>query len=206
LYLNTSSAVFSVAFSPDGKTLASGADDGSTLLWDISKMSAPLIRTCYGGLNGQWLAIDAGRRMYRYDDGALLMKKDKSGLLSPILPPIPKHKGKLEVKHKPSSLIIQDGNLTDFSLEIINRGQGRLYWINIYHDRDLDEHSPLNFFPSGTVIALEPGQSREIPCKVSALSDYSDTHDQNTILHLKMTALYDSQNEPVFLDIPATIM
>jgi len=198
MFLGHSSMVKSVAFNPDGKTIASGSDDGTVRIWN----TAPLIRTCYGGYNNQWLSIDAGEKMYRYDDGAMLMKKNKTGFLTPIFPPISTQKGRLQVINKPSSLITTDGNTADFSLEIANKGKGRLYWVCISQDLDRDKSNQLNFHPPDTFIVLEPGQTKEMRCKVSILSEYENPRGQSAILYLRITALNDGRMEPVLLDIP----
>ncbi|MCX6578715.1 MAG: hypothetical protein NT166_00860 [Candidatus Aminicenantes bacterium] len=197
MFLGHSSIVKSVAFNPDGKTIAFGSDDGTVRLWN----TASLIRSYYGGYNDQWLSIDAGEKMYRYDDGAMLMKKDKTGFLTTIFPPIFAQKGRLQVINKPSSLITTDGNTADFSLKIANKGKGRLYWVCISQDLDRGEPKHLIFHPPDNCIVMEPGQSQEISCKISALSDYANPRGQKATLYLKITALNDGLKEPVLLPI-----
>ena len=55
------SRVFSVAFSPDGTTLASGHGDGTILLWDMSPYVTPLVATAIDAspsLPGQTVLLD----------------------------------------------------------------------------------------------------------------------------------------------------
>lgn len=63
-----SGVVRSVGFAPDGKTLATASDNGTTVLWDLSSINNPEAhateRACSitgGGLNpGQWVRYIPG--------------------------------------------------------------------------------------------------------------------------------------------------
>ncbi len=46
--LNHGSAVLAIAFSPDGKYLASGSDDGTIKLWSVDKQKTLMTLTGHG--------------------------------------------------------------------------------------------------------------------------------------------------------------
>jgi WD40 repeat protein len=52
-----SSNVWSVAFSPDGKTLAAGANDGSVWLWGMTDPARPAVTATLNGLPGHVFSI-----------------------------------------------------------------------------------------------------------------------------------------------------
>ncbi|MBO0884654.1 MAG: hypothetical protein J2P17_30845 [Mycobacterium sp.] len=74
--LHSPSSADQVAFSPDGKTLVSGSDDGSALLWDVSDREHPVAigdsLIPPGAASGTRVAFDPQGRLYAVSsDGTL---------------------------------------------------------------------------------------------------------------------------------------
>jgi hypothetical protein len=207
------SVVTCVSFSPDGKTLASASSDGTLQVRKLTGSRWTLAKILIAGSQGNWLSIDTiENRLMRGDDSTMLVTIDKTGSIKPIPPPGPRQKGALEITTPPGPLQTLDGQATPFSLELRNTGPGKIYWIRVIKDLDREQtntiekrKNPLEFYPPKTHNVLQPGETVNLPCRVSALSDYIKPSRQTAVLYLKITSTYNRTEKPLTLDIPVTV-
>jgi WD40 repeat protein len=83
LQLGHSSFVLSIAFSPDGRSLASGSDDGTIKLWDVAEGKVSLQLISLPG--NEWLAFRLDRTVYN----ASLQGDEYAALrFGPVLRPV----------------------------------------------------------------------------------------------------------------------
>lgn len=188
--------ITSVSISRDNRVLVSGSLDGTVRLWDLEKIrqsnetqekkSGILI----GGQNGTWLSAGSDGAILRGDDGTLLMIKDSSGRLAPILPVVPHPGGRLEIIKKPAMLDTWDGKSTSFTIEIKNTGNSPVYQCNISHDLK-QENRPLPVFtPPPRIIKIMPGEQRALECGVSVPTPYKNPRGGQTTLLLEIKTAF----------------
>ncbi|MCP4152440.1 MAG: hypothetical protein GY757_32175 [bacterium] len=181
-------------------------------------------RVFLSGQNGCWLSIGRDNKILRGDDGTFLMNQNKHGKFSPILPPKPESKGKLEII-KPSSLITRDGAVTHFQITLKNTGRAPVYWCSVTHDlkREQKKRTPKKrapgtmlpvflttqpepvtmplpvFHPPPNKSILKPGETAVMECGVSIRSLNKNPYAGETTLFLKINTAF---LRPVKLDIP----
>jgi hypothetical protein len=103
---------------------------------------------------------------------------------------------------KPPFLNTFDGEITPFTLKIKNTGKGKVYWLKVVEDTDKKGKISMAFYPTPTCLVMEPGEEIEMPCKVSAFTQYTNPQDQKITLYLKITTAH---NDPITLEIPVSI-
>jgi hypothetical protein len=181
--------------------LASGSWDDTIRLHRVK--DGKLLWILISGSKGNWLSINPNNRLWRGDDGSLLVNKDENGNVTPVLPPKPVNKGYLNIRvDNQISIQAFDGRATPIIFKIKNIGAGRVYWINIIQDMDRAQKTPLVFHPPPTSVNLEPGDEIEMTCKVSALSQYTNPFGIVSTLYLKITTAY---GDPIPIEIPVNI-
>ncbi|NIM14878.1 MAG: hypothetical protein GTN53_25910 [Candidatus Aminicenantes bacterium] len=190
------------SFTSDGKIRATGYDDGTIRLYSKEDNYSKIKWTFIGGQKGNWMSINRENRVWRYDDGTLLIKKDENGRITPVLPPEPKEEGILDILYKPSALQTLDGESKKFSIRLKNNGKRRLYWINVIQDIDIENKNPLVFHPPSTRAILEPREEVEMKCKVSGFTSYENPEEKLSQLNLKITHAYGA---PIYTKIPVEI-
>ena len=194
----TPSQVNSVAFSPDGTTLASGAADGMVSIYAGADYKR--LRFSLGSNNGNWLTCGSTQKCWRYEDGSFLVNKDERGEISPIFPPRPSEQEHLELLPPPSTLTTNDGAATPFSLNFRNAGESPIYWLRVVQEPVQDGPAALAFFPPPTKTVLRPGETVEMHGKVSSLAKYENPQGRvGAILSLQITTAH---GDPIPLDIP----
>lgn len=209
-----SGRIYSISFSPNGRTIASGSEDGSVHLWDVDLGKEILSMEHTGRVysvkfnpTGKMLASGSGDGTIRFWDfvsGKEILRIEGFETKNTEFK-TQKNSGKLAILMKPDYLQTSDGEISNFSIKVKNSGTGDLYFVRIVEDIDLNQKSPLIFHPSTPLEKLAINEIVEIPCKVSALSGYTNPVDQTSVLHLKVIAANNSTipvNIPVKLDVP----
>lgn len=209
-----SGRVYSISFSPNGKTIASGSEEGFVHLWDVELGKQILSMEHTGRLysvkfnpTGKILASsssDGAIRIWDFVSGKEILRIEGSETEN-VKFKTGKKNGKLAIMTKPESLQSVDGEITNFSIKVKNLGTGNLYHVQIIEDIDLNQKTPLIFHLSTPIEKLAANEIAEIPCKVSALSEYINPVDQTSILYLKILALNHSVipiKIPVKIEVP----
>ncbi len=180
------SEVRSVAFSPDGETLASGSTEIRLGRRSEAFRTSQLL---LGGKRGTWIACQLdSNTCLRHDDGTLLLQQTEGGRLEPIPPQISPKPPELELLDAPSVLETTDGEATDFTLKIRNAGRHRAFWIRV---RQAGQPTGDRFglkLPTKSI--LEPGDTAELTGWISAHSDYKDPRPRTATLRLEITGLH----------------
>lgn len=209
-----SGRIYSICFSPNGRTIASSSEDGLVHLWDVDLGKEILFMEHTGRVysvkfnpTGKMLASGSGDGTIRFWDfasGKEILRIEGFETKN-IEFKTQKNSGKLAILMKPDYLQTSDGEISNFSIKVKNSGTGDLYLVRIVEDIDLNQKTPLVFHPSTPLEKLAVNEIAEIPCKVSALSGYTNPVDQASVLHLKIIAANSSTipiNIPVKIDVP----
>ncbi|MGH8568429.1 MAG: hypothetical protein ACREXU_10530, partial [Gammaproteobacteria bacterium] len=123
------SAVSSVAFSPDGKWLASGSEDGTVRVTAIGTQTT--VARIGLGPRGSWAACTTTTApCWRLDDGSLLVGMDAAGRVQPVRPP--GQAQALEVSLGTGAFgAVTAGEPLEVPVTIRNKGTGRAFWLQL---------------------------------------------------------------------------
>ena len=157
------------------------------------------------GQRGTWLGCRRESGSWacrRYDDGTFLLQTGKDGRKHPIPPADAGPTGDLQVEMPDGPLQVRDGDISPLPLALHNRGDQRLYWVQVFQSitRDQDNTNPLIFHPPDTRVILEPGETVKVEAGVSALGAFDAPESGPTTLELAVTSARD---EPLAVSLPA---
>jgi WD40 repeat protein len=196
-------AVRAVSFSPDGHLLAFVTGDGTVRLSDPTSGETKTI--LLSGRDGLWaMCMIAEERCWRHDDGTLLARSGKNGLVEPVLPPAAMEPARLVIdpaQHPKQGqlpiIVALDGQSTRVNLRVRNLGPGLAYRVRIYQERSSGD--PLLFTPPPVRSVLKPGETWITSGKVSYLarSNRPEGMDGQLRLHLEQ-----ANGDHVTIEIP----
>lgn len=164
------SPVLAIDFSPSGDMLAA-AGPGRVKLWKLPERTE-LAQLWQGG-ESFWASWTADGKLYRHDLGALLMKQEASGELTPVLPPsTPAANLDLQVddtiKQTKENTWVVTGRIHNAAKA------GRAYWLRL-EESELPEHhdlrDSLNVLPGKVTMRLEPDQALDFTIPISIRGD-----------------------------------
>jgi len=163
----------SIDFTFDSKMIAHVLNDHAIRLWDVS--SGDLVKIFISGQRGTWLSCGLRTiKCLRYDDGTLLVQR-KQGKILPVLPYEAKHiqKGIGPSVHLPNHIVVEEGSITNFTINIKNNEKNKFFWVNIAQIKEKNTYDPFVFHPPPVKVILSPGESYDITTKISAMMPYT---------------------------------
>jgi WD40 repeat protein len=178
------------AMSPGGEIVATAGSREAVVRVESLRVleEAPaLSRVLLGAAHHYWVDCRSQGVCYRYEDGTQLLRRNSSGELEPVSLKRQAPAPDLQIAEPPPEQIqIADGETASITITVRNPGPQRAVWINV-RQTGLEPLDRLVFYPPPILVALEPGETKELRGQVSAQSTYEKPTTEQTDLKLVVT-------------------